>query len=134
MSNPHALIALSDPEKSKLLTEIIAQYGMDIALATTVGETRAVLSQRSIDVIFCQASLIDGTYCNVLRAAEGAKCKIPVVVCSRFYDRDLYIEAMSLGAFDFITFPCCHAEINWIVRHALGRVNASSLGANGHAA
>ena len=49
---------------------------------------------------FVQPKFNDGNFQQVLRAANGPRARVPVIVCSEFYDKELYVEAMSLGAFD----------------------------------
>jgi hypothetical protein len=47
--------------------------------------------------------LVDGTFSDILCGADE-KPKVPVVVCCEFCDKDLYAEAIWLGAFDFVAY------------------------------
>jgi DNA-binding NtrC family response regulator len=72
-------------------------------------------------LVFCESYLADGTFRDVLRIAEHTQSNVPVVVTSRVGDTGEYLEAMELGAFDFLARPYRRAEVNWILSRALGR-------------
>ena len=48
-----------------------------------------------------------------------------MVVCSDLYDKTTYIEAMSLGAYDYNAFPYRRAEVEWIIGNVLRKIPAS---------
>jgi FixJ family two-component response regulator len=47
------------------------------------------------------------------------------VVCADFYDKTAYIEAMSLGAYDYIASPYRQSEVEWIVGNAVRRISSA---------
>jgi DNA-binding NtrC family response regulator len=77
-----------------------------------------------IPLVVCAADLADGSFREMLRAREVAEPKIPVVVASRRDDAAEYMEAMQLGAFDFIARPYRPSELQWIVFNALRKKRA----------
>ena len=85
-----------------------------------------MLAREPVQIVFCEAGLIDGTFRDVLRAVRGAGSKVPVVVASRVDDTREYIEAMGLGAFDYIACPYRHSEVERIVSSALREVTGAA--------
>lgn len=120
------LVACSDPESWRTLLGVLAQCGLEPVFSSTVSEAREILAGQSVLLVFCEADLADGSFHDVLRAAETAEAKIPVVVASRRDDTAEYLEAMGSGAFDFIACPFRSAEVEWIVSHVLRKVGAAA--------
>jgi len=115
------LVACSDLESGRQLRECLSQCGLDPIPSSTVKEARAILSRQSIPLVICATDLADGTFRDLLRAAEIAAPQVPVVVASHGESTAEYLEAMEMGAFDFIACPCRRAELEWIVSNALRR-------------
>lgn len=129
-----ALVTFSDSQRRETLIRILAECGVEPVVSSTVGEAQALLSREMVALVFCETDLSDGTFYDVLRASERTKQRPPVVVCSRFYDKDAYIEAMSMGAFDFVAFPLRRDEMEWIVGNALRKSLAPASASAHHAA
>ncbi len=122
VGRPKVLVACSDPENRQTLLASLSQCGLDPVSSSTVREARAILSRQVIPLVICAADLVDGSFRDVLRAARAAETKIPVVVASRRDDTAEYLEAMQLGAFDFIACPYKRSEVEWIVSNALRKM------------
>jgi DNA-binding NtrC family response regulator len=122
-----ALLALDDPVRASRLERMLAEAGLELRTCPTVGDALRALSSESFNLIFCEERLPDGTYRDVLRFF-GPTLAIPLVVCADFYDKKAYIEAMSLGAFDYITLPYLRRDVEWIVGNA-ARKSARPSGA-----
>jgi DNA-binding NtrC family response regulator len=113
-------VACTDPEIRQLLFSMLKEFGVEPALSETLDDTKALLTRGEAAVAFVQPRFSDGSFRDVLGAADGQKSKVPVIICSEFYDKELYIEAMGLGAFDYLALPYRREEVAWIVNNALG--------------
>jgi two-component system, NtrC family, response regulator PilR len=122
-----ALMAFSDSNSLMAACDALADTELEVELCSNLAELRARLDQGRIDLVFCQARLPDGTFRDLLRITDYGDAQTAVVVCSDFYDKGTYIEAMSLGAFDYVAFPFRKTEVEWIVGNA---AHGSSLGAH----
>jgi DNA-binding NtrC family response regulator len=80
-----------------------------------MSEVRAVLAERPVHLVFCEDGLPEGGFREVLRLAETAGSDVPLVVCSLLGELDEYLEAMQLGAFDFIAPPYRRVEVESII-------------------
>lgn len=119
---PRVLIALATPEARTAISRALPTSGLDPVFTSSVRELRSILSQESVDVVICEDRLNDGDYRDVLNVMASRLRRVPVVVASHVDDTREYLEAMKLGAFDFIAAPYRRAEVEWIIEHALGRV------------
>lgn len=119
MGSPKVLLACTDPESRRILSSLLDQCGLKTVVSSSVRESRRILARGGVAMIFCEARLADGSFREVLRDAGAPEQKVPVVVASRLDDTNQYLEAMRLGAFDFIASPYRRSEVEWIVHNAL---------------
>jgi DNA-binding NtrC family response regulator len=109
------LVACSDVERRTALVGVLTQCGLEPLTAENVSEVRAVLTQRPVHVVFCEDELPYGGFREVLRLMKATGSEVPLVVSSLLGELDQYLEAMQLGAFDFIAPPYSRTEVESIV-------------------
>jgi DNA-binding NtrC family response regulator len=99
--------------------------------ADTVAEAKATLNRVPVQVVLCQPTLRDGTWSNLLNAAQDRDLPAAVVVLSKPDDR-IWAEVLSSGAYDLLPFPCTAAELYAIVpmawRHCMQQEAYHQLG------
>lgn len=117
------VVAMSDADGRNALASALEAKGLNAVVASTLRETRNILSHERVAVLFCQNKLEDGAFSDLL--GDSAKAKIPMVVCSPSYEPGIYMDAMSKGAFDFIAAPYAQREVEWILSCALPRAAAA---------
>ncbi len=123
---PKTLVIIQDPPSVAALSERLAGRGLDLMFCTTVSEAVRILARNKVQAIFSQARLPDGTFREILRLADPHRSQVPVVVCSDFYDKNTYIEAMSLGAFDYIVYPYRAEEVDWLMASARAKMQEAA--------
>jgi DNA-binding NtrC family response regulator len=109
------LVACSDPDRRSALVDILAQLGLEPVIATDMGEVRTIFAERPLHLLFCEDGLPQGGFRELLRLAKATGSQFAVVVCSLLGELDQYLEAMQLGAFDFIAPPYRRGEVEFIV-------------------
>jgi two-component system, NtrC family, response regulator PilR len=117
-----ALIAFSDSEIMISLCEALAETNVELELCSNISELCAALTQSRVDIIFCQPRLPDGTFRNLLRFVESSGLDPAVIVCAAVYDKTTYLDAMTLGAFDYVALPFQKTAMDWIVGNAAHRL------------
>lgn len=115
MSGFRVLVACSDLERRAALNAILAECGLEPATAAHMEELRTVLARGPVHVVFCEDCLPNGGFREVLRLTKATGAKAMVVVCSLLGELDEYLDAMELGAFDFIAPPYRRTEVESIV-------------------
>jgi DNA-binding NtrC family response regulator len=93
-------------------------YVMEVA---TVEQSRSVLGERTIPLIFCEDHLADGSYRDLLAALHRAQPSTELVVLSRTGEVRDYLEAMQSGAFDFLSPPIGWTQLENILARAARR-------------
>jgi DNA-binding NtrC family response regulator len=130
MSCLQILVACSDPARRCALVETLAQFGLEPVIAADMSEVRAVFSQHPLHLVICEDGLPEGGFREVLRLAIAVGSEVPVVVCSSLGEMDQYVEAMELGAFDFIAPPYRRREVEFILNSVREKLFAETYGRN----
>jgi DNA-binding NtrC family response regulator len=123
------LVASSNSEHRRVFGQLLEQIGFEPVYAGTIAESLASLKQRDITLAICADSLADGTFREVLFAARDANPRIRVIVAARLYNTAEYVEAMSLGADDFIAAPYSRRQLEWIIARAVPQTQKRALAA-----
>jgi DNA-binding NtrC family response regulator len=119
MNDKEILVIASDPETRKALSSILQTEGLKPVQASQLSEGRELLQSQTVGMVFCERHLADGSYLDLLPAAQTNKAgNVPVVVTSRLADWDEYLEALRHGAVDLIASPFKKSD----VRSALAQV------------
>jgi DNA-binding NtrC family response regulator len=110
-------------ERSPLrnLTEVLSQqFSAEITHARNCQEARIVLEQSALPhILFTDTKLSDGSWEDVLGMAKTASQAVNAFVVSLVGNIVLYTEAMTRGAFDFITPNIPPAAFSEVLRSAL---------------
>ena len=114
-----AIVACTDPRIRQLLINVLHELGLQPVGSETVGEIQALLAEGDTAMVLSQPRFTVGSFREVLRAAARPGSSVPVIVCSDFYDKDLYVEAMTLGAFDYLALPYRYEDVAWVLTNAL---------------
>ena len=119
MNDKEILVIASDPEIRKTLSSILQTEGLKPVQASQLSEGRALLASQAVGMVFCERHLADGTYLDLLPAAQTNTGHVPVVVTSRLADWDEYLEALRHGAVDLIASPCKKSDVTSALAQAL---------------
>jgi DNA-binding NtrC family response regulator len=99
------------------LRKVLSDAGMGVRVAQSCAEVRQMLRDFGTpDVMFCDTSLPDGTWSDILALASRGTWPIPVIVLSRVGDINLCIKALEEGAADFIVPPFYGSDISHLFK------------------
>jgi len=119
MSAPwQIIIASSDPDRLRSLTEILKHQDLEPICTSTVMECRKLLIKETIGLVFCDRNLADGNYSDLIAAGRSVNSIARFVVMSPQADWDEFSDAMRFGAFDVITAPCRPKDVEWMIIQA----------------
>jgi two-component system response regulator AtoC len=115
----HVLIVDDDTEVRSLLAAVLeADGGATVAQAESGTEAMALLGREEFDVAVVDVQLPDHSGIEILRWARGAEIDAELIVLTGHADVETAVQAMRLGAYDFITKPCKNAELREVVAKA----------------
>jgi len=116
---PRAVLACSDARTQDELSDLVREKGLEPFRSVSFAQTQFLLSEPDTALVVCQATFSDGDFRDLLRAAAENGSGVPVVVCADFYEPGLYLEAMELGAFDYIVDPYHREGVEWVLANAI---------------
>jgi len=120
---PDARVLVVDDERSMrdLLAIMLKQEGHDVAVVEGGAQAIETLSREVFDLIITDLRMREVDGLAVLRAAKEHSPETVVVVITAFASTETAVEAMKLGAYDYITKPFKMDEIKLVLANALER-------------
>jgi two-component system, NtrC family, response regulator AtoC len=113
-----ALVVDDDTDVRTFLAGVLAKQGVTVATAGSGAEAMAVLGREEFDVVLLDLRLLDATGLDVLRWARGAEVDTEFIVLTGHAEVETAVEAMRLGAYDFLAKPCRNSELLQVVGKA----------------
>ena len=109
-----------------LLREILAAEGYSVTVAASVAEAQQAWAKRHFHLMVSDLRLPDGDGIGLLRWTKEQAPEVPVIMITGFGTVSSAVEAMKLGAEDYISKPLeSPDELRLLVRRALQRVDAA---------
>jgi len=122
MSGARVLVVDDEPEITRALRSILTGHGYQPILAATAAEGLDLLDKRHPDVVLLDLMLPDGTGLDVTRAIRDERgLDVPIIILSAHGEERHKIEALDLGADDYLTKPFGVGELLARIRAALRR-------------
>jgi two-component system nitrogen regulation response regulator GlnG len=114
-------VLVADDERSmrELLAIVLKREGYDVVLAENGGAALAVLKQGHVDLLISDIKMPDMSGVEVLRAAKAADAAVPAIMMTAFASTETAVEAMRLGACDYLVKPFDVDELKLKVREKL---------------
>lgn len=120
LQDKNVLIVSAAERDDILLRKSLSDAGMCVRVAGSCAEAMQVLmSSIPPSIVFCDASLPDGTWADILTFAGGECPAVPVIVVSRVVDINLYINVLEHGAADFIVPPFYQQDLSHVLSCAM---------------
>jgi two-component system, NtrC family, response regulator AtoC len=113
------LVVDDDTDVRGLLAAVLENDGTAKVIEAASGaEAMSILGREEIDVAVVDVQLPDHSGLEILRWARAAEIDTELIVLTGHADVETAVEAMRLGAYDFITKPCKNAELREVVAKA----------------
>jgi two-component system response regulator PilR (NtrC family) len=118
-----ARILVVDDERSmrELLAIVLKRDGYEVILAENGRTALNVLEREPIDLLISDIKMPDMSGVDVLRAAKGIDQDILGIMITAFASTDSAVDALRMGAYDYLSKPFDVDELKIIVRNALER-------------
>jgi DNA-binding NtrC family response regulator len=115
-----ATILLVDDEETALsfMSPLLRDAGYEVLTATTLKAAHKVVDQGAADIIVLDVQLPDGYGPSLLERINREQPSLPVIVVTGYGDIETAVEAMKLGARDFIQKPVDMARLQQAVDKA----------------
>ena len=113
-----ALIVDDDADAAHLIAEQVAQRGHATAVAHSLAEARRLMAARSPDLVLLDLQLPDGNGLSLF-AEPSLVSQSEIVLMTGYATLETSIEAMRLGAADYLVKPVRLAQLNEVLSRAM---------------
>jgi DNA-binding NtrC family response regulator len=104
----------------RMLERALGQEGYEVESAADAQAGIRLAGERDFDLVLTDLKLPDGSGTDVLAASRRAQPRTPVVILTGFGSVATAVEAMKLGAFDFLEKPVEIDDLYRLVERAIG--------------
>ncbi len=117
----HILIVDDERNLRESLAEALTQSGYAVMTASQGGEAYTMIQQQPWDLVLCdwRMPVMDGAALLRLLREDGRLVDLPVIVITAHGNSNNAIDAIQLGAYDFITKPFDLDEVLVTIQRAL---------------
>jgi two-component system response regulator PilR (NtrC family) len=116
------LLILDDEASLRdFLTIVFEEEGWRVEAAASLAEARAALQKREPDLVLCDLMVPDGSGLDFLKDVKAQDSSIPVIMITAHTSTKSAVEALKMGALDYIAKPFDIEELKIIVRKAIER-------------
>ncbi len=119
MSRHTALIIDDEPDILELLRITLSRMQVDCQTAGNLATARKLLSQHQFDLCLTDMRLPDGDGVEFVRYFQENHPQIPVAIITAHGSIETAIQALKLGAFDFLTKPVDLPRLRTLIDNAL---------------
>ena len=119
MTQPLALVIDDEPDICELLSLTLGRMDIQTETAMDVSSAKSFLQSRSFDLCLTDMRLPDGDGLELVEWMQVNAPGVPVAVITAHGNVETAVQALKLGAFDFISKPLDLNYLRNIVENAL---------------
>lgn len=124
---PRVLMVIAEPESLDHHSELLRALGFEVLACTSYGDALASLQSEAFDFVTVGQGGLAFEGKNVVARALELDRSTPVLVLARSTDLENYMEAMQLGAVDYLEMPVPPDEFLRVLRtHLLYSINGQT--------
>ncbi len=116
---PSVLVVDDEPEVCGFLERVLTETGYEVMTCLSGQEALATLRERSFNVVITDLKMPGTDGLDVLRAAKELDRLCEVMVVTAYASVDSALQALKLGAYDYIPKPFHVEEIRLVVAKAM---------------
>jgi two-component system, NtrC family, response regulator PilR len=113
------LIVDDEPSMLDFLSLLLKDEGMEVTTAGSAAAARAGLAEGSPDLVLCDILMPDGNGLDLLKEIKQSDPHTSVIMMTAYTSTKSAIEAMKLGAYDYVSKPFDVDELKLLVQKAL---------------
>lgn len=119
MSMGSILLVEDDLHILKTTADWLTEVGFTVTSAATLATAKDALYRAHFDVVISDIRLEDGDGFTLLQEAQIVDAKIPVILFTGYGTVETAVEAMRIGAFDFLSKPLMDDELLSAIERAI---------------
>lgn len=118
----HTLLIIDDDvDICMLLKRFFERKGYRVRIAFKASEGIDIVKKESIDLVLTDFRLPDKDGFDVIKEIQAVKKNLPVIVITGYSDVNQAVQAIRLGAYEYVTKPIYPEEILLLVEEAIAK-------------
>lgn len=126
-NKPKVLVIDDEADIRHLLTMTLIQMGLDVSSSKDLTDAKKQLSEEQFHFCLTDLKLPDGNGLDFVKYVRKQYPHMPIAVITAFGSTDNAIEAMKLGAFDFLPKPIDLSHLRQLLKHAFKYVDGKQV-------
>jgi len=124
---PHILVMEDEASVAQGLQLVLSEEGYDVNVAMTGGSALDTFNKEAFDLLVADLRLPDIDGMEVVRQVKESKPETEVIVITGYSTVDSAVEAMKLGAFEYLPKPFTDEQFKQVVEGALKEKKAVAV-------
>ena len=125
MTTTTILVVDDEPRIRRVLELALGDLGYRVLLASSGDEARQRLRSEAADIALLDLQLPDISGLDLLAEIHAERAELPIILMTAYGTVETAVQAMKLGAFDYVVKPFSVDEIDALARRALGARRAA---------
>jgi len=119
LTSGRILVVDDDPIECKSLSEFLRLEGYDVGSAESGAEAIRMLGDGAYEVVLTDVNMPEVTGFDILKHCSTRLQEVAVVLITGYGQIEAAVEAIKLGAFDYVTKPLIDDGVKMIIQRAL---------------
>ena len=118
-----ANILLVEDDKTfiQILQGFLIKHGHEVDAKNCIKDAIASIEKKEYELILLDYRLPDGIGLDLIKLLRSRNIKTPIIVITSFNDIRTAVNALKMGAFDYITKPVIPDELLMIINEAISK-------------
>lgn len=117
------LVVDDDPSLRNMLAIVLKKNGYDVTCTESGKTSLEKLKKESFDLVISDIKMPDINGIDLLKKIKSITPEIPVIMITAYASANDAVEAMKLGAEDYVTKPFSLDELKIIIERAIYKIN-----------
>lgn len=115
----HILVVDDEKDTCLLLSQVLEKEGYDVDTASSGKEALSILKKKKINLVITDLKMPEMDGLTFLREARKLKSKAKFIMMTAYGEIETYLDAINLGAFDYLNKPMEISDVRIAVKKAL---------------
>ena len=110
---PRVLVVDDDPAILKLFERVLSHDGFAVSATCSPKEALSLVDEKKFDLVICDINMPEVNGFELLRVTRQRYPEVVVVIITGYGTIESAVEAIKMGAYDYLTKPIIDEEISW---------------------
>jgi len=116
---PHVLVVDDEKDTCLLLSQILEKEGYVVDSANSGMEALDILKKKKINLVITDLKMPEMDGLTLIREARKLKSKTKFIMMTAYGEIETYLDAINMGAFDYLNKPMEISDLRNAVKKAL---------------